>query len=270
MKKRIDFKLDISRDGLSFNGTPLPLPPSLIPISKIGEGASGFVVRCRNELLDRDEAVKFWVKLREGDTRDKLKQGVEEARKAAFFSSERVAQIYSAGTALEKYFYVAMEYCEGQTLGNFLFSLEDNHPHPGFPSYQYRYNAAVQYLTVIKETAGHGLLHGDAHPGNVIVRTPPFNTVWPPPVRLKLLDFGTSIFNQRGNSVDRHWRIVDRTMDLILGKHTIYEEYRGAKPFPTQWEHLIDFYMRVLLALSYSYANKESPLPDIRPISGPI
>jgi hypothetical protein len=92
-----EFDLKISPDGVWFGGTLLPLPRELSPQSRLGAGANGFVIRCQNVVLDRSEAIKFWVKLREGDTRDKFKQGVAEAKKAASISSARIAHVYSAG-----------------------------------------------------------------------------------------------------------------------------------------------------------------------------
>jgi len=273
--KPIEFDLNISPDGVWFGGTLLPLPRSLSPQSKIGAGANGFVIRCQNVILDRAEAVKFWVKLREGDTRDELKRGVEEAKKAASISSARIAHVYSAGTVLDKYFYVSMEYCEGKTLRDLLVRLPKSaRASNPFPHYQYRYNIAIEYPAVIQETAEYGLLHGDAHPGNVIVKVSPLKhgkrlREWPPTVNLKLLDFGTSIFNDKGSSVDRHWRIVDKTMDQILGTHDGYEDMKSEKPPRCEPERLIDFYRTVLLRLSYEYANHKHPIPHKRPLKKP-
>jgi hypothetical protein len=61
-------------------------------------------------------------------------------------------------------------------------------------------------------------------------------------------------------------------MDLMLGKHATYENSKRdlEKPSHAEPERLLDFYKRVLVALSYSYANKESPLPDSRPATKPI
>jgi serine/threonine protein kinase len=50
---------------------------------KLGQGASGVVYLARNVTLDRLEAIKVWIKLRDGDNRDKVKQGVSEAAKLA-------------------------------------------------------------------------------------------------------------------------------------------------------------------------------------------
>jgi hypothetical protein len=132
-----------------------------------------------------------------------------------------------------------------------------------FPNYQYRYNIAIEYLTVIQETAEYGLLHGDAHPGNVVVKAPPLKRRkairdWPPTIGLKLLGFGTSIFNDKDSSVDRHWRIVDKTIYRILGTHASYEDMKSEKPPHSEPERLIDFYRgpsQIVLSVRQSQAS---------------
>jgi serine/threonine protein kinase len=65
-------------------------------LSKIGQGANGIVYKATNTILDRIEALKVWVKLRAGDNRDKITQGMLEAKMAANAAPEHAVAIYHA------------------------------------------------------------------------------------------------------------------------------------------------------------------------------
>jgi serine/threonine protein kinase len=92
-------------DAIFFSGDKLCIPTHR-PIRILGQGKNGFVVLCHNEILNRPEALKVWAKRDSDDSRDKFKQGLEEARKAVAASQGRfVAQIYAAGVLLERYLY---------------------------------------------------------------------------------------------------------------------------------------------------------------------
>jgi serine/threonine protein kinase len=183
-------------DTILFSGDKLCIPTHR-PIRILGQGKNGFVVLCHNEFLNRPEALKVWAKLDPDDTRDKFKQGLEEARKAVAASQGRfVAQTYAAGVLLERYLYATMEYVPGPTLHDYLAD------HRGDKDNNY---LAAQYLRALSDTGG--VLHGDAHTKNVIVQ----EKGW-----LMLLDFGTSHYTGSGKFVERHWRVVGETIRRIF------------------------------------------------------
>jgi serine/threonine protein kinase len=197
-------------ETILFNGDELSVPTHR-PIRVVGQGKNGFVVLCHNELLNRPEALKVWARLDPKDSRDKFKQGLDEARKAVTASQGRsVAQIYSAGVLLEKYLYATMEYVQGPTLHDYLAEHKDERS---------RHWLATGYITVLTRGTD-GVLHGDAHARNVIVERVRDRT------NLKLLDFGTSRFTGSEKFVERHWRVVGETIRYILGNS---QQYKSAK-----------------------------------------
>jgi serine/threonine protein kinase len=198
----------VADDSIVFRGDRLRIPTHK-PVRILGQGANGFVVLCQNDLLNRTEALKVWAKLRPGDSRDKVTQGLEEARKAASLSGQFVAQIYAAGVLLDKYFYATMEYVPGPTLREYLDGQRDH----GLTLY-----VARAYYTALNSTAN--VLHGDPHSRNVIVQEHNYTFT------AKLLDFGTSHFTAPEKSVRRHWRVVDETFKRIFSNS---QAYRAAK-----------------------------------------
>jgi serine/threonine protein kinase len=188
----------------------------------LGQGANGAVFLAQNETLQRTEAIKVWAKLRSKDNRDKLKQGLEEARKAASVAGEFFAQIYSGGTIEDKHFYVVMEYVDGPTLDSVLNS----------PAYQRRLNfnsrmnLAESYMKAIELTTKAVVMHGDAHTNNVLLSVSEPNdndepwlrdvksrTLW---FSMKLVDFGTSYNRSPRKFERRHWATVTETVRRIL------------------------------------------------------
>jgi len=191
-------------------------------VRMLGQGANGAVFLAQNETLQRTEAIKVWARLRSKDKRDKLKQGLEEARKAAAVAGEFFAQIYSGGIIEEKHFYVVMEYVDGQTLDTVLNS----------PAYQKRLNfhwrmkLAESYMKAIELTTEAGVMHGDAHTKNVLLsisepndndepwlRDVKSRTLW---FSMKLVDFGTSYNRAPEKFERRHWETVTETVRRIL------------------------------------------------------
>jgi serine/threonine protein kinase len=199
--------------------------PNHCIVRKLGQGKNGAVFLAENETLRRTEAIKIWTKLRSNDRRDKLKQGLEEARKAASVVGYYVAQVYSAGVTNGNYFYAVMEYVRGETLEQIL--------EVGLSPLN-RYRIAVAYIDAIEKTAEVGTLHGDAHTNNVLVDIqkpdrpagpePDGSDDWffrymatfKPGYTLKLVDFGTSYFAKNETHEHRHWRVVDETMRRLL------------------------------------------------------
>lgn len=182
---------------------------------EIGRGANGVVFAGRRVWLDQPCAVKLWLTLRTHDKRDKVRQGLAEARKMAAAHPEWVAALYDADL-VEGVFFTSMEFIDGETLKEYLKKpLTKNR----------RWWLARLYINGIDKTTTTGTAHGDAHAGNVIVFdyiVDKFETA----KRLKLIDFGTSIFASDGASTDRHWRVVEETFERIVN---VFDNYAPAK-----------------------------------------
>lgn len=179
-------------------------------IRELGRGANGIVYLVKNTYLQRQEALKVWVSLKENDKRDKFKQGILEAQKMAAAASVFVAQIYSADV-VDRIFYVTMEYIKGSTLKTHLAT-------PITP--QERWMIARLYLNALRATTTENNVHGDPHESNIIVQTK--ENANESMFALKLLDFGTSHFARKEFSLKRHWSVVDRTIRRIVSPLSAY------------------------------------------------
>jgi serine/threonine protein kinase len=167
-------------------------------LEKLGDGANGVVYRALNTILQREEAIKVWRTRNSRDVRNKVEQGLREAQKLARVSPQFAVTVYSAqefgGT-----FLATMEYVEGKTL----------EWHQKNSDLSLRIRLAEVYLNSIVQTTTESTRHGDAHMKNVLVfeeKKSKYETV----LRMKLCDFGTSIYSGKEASEQRHWRIVSR------------------------------------------------------------
>ncbi|KAA0075885.1 protein kinase [Tardiphaga sp. P9-11] len=201
------FKVKITKDVFVENGT-LHLGKQTVDRFVIrgilGKGANGVVFDAHHLVLNQPRAIKVWLKLGGTDTRDKVTQGIAEAQKLAASDPRHVVMIYDAETA-GQYLYSSMEKITGRTLAETLKDSDDLHT---------RWMLARGYIHAIQSTTTSSLYHGDAHPGNVMVydEDGDYGTM----MRMKLLDFGTSLFSGKENSRARHWRIVYETFVRII------------------------------------------------------
>ncbi len=87
-------------------------------ISKIGEGGMAVVYRARQELLERDIALKILSPQLTKDTTF-VERFLQEARSAAQMSHPNIVTIYEVGAANGLY-YMALAYIEGMSLADIL------------------------------------------------------------------------------------------------------------------------------------------------------
>jgi serine/threonine protein kinase len=107
-------------------------------VREIGRGANGVVFEVVNRLLNRREALKVWLTLRVGDTRDKIEQGIQEARKASIAAPAHAVTVYHANI-LAGFFYATMEYVDGLTLKTLLHAPKNSR------GYELSYSEALAY-----------------------------------------------------------------------------------------------------------------------------
>lgn len=179
-------------------------------------GANGVAFAARHALLGSPRAVKIWMANRSNDDRDKLRQGVAEARAMAAAHPEWVASIHEADEA-HGYFWGAMELLNGETLKSYL-----KHAH----TKQHLWMIARLYINGITAVTTSDSFHGDPHGGNVIVydyeRGPKDSGK-----RLKFIDFGTSKVG-KGITRKRHWRIVNETFRKILDSFDSFKDFAAS------------------------------------------
>ena len=93
----------------------VPGLPGLRIEEKLGEGASGVVFLCLNNVLNRKEALKVWLHLRPWDRRNKASQGRLEAIKATSVGRGPTPTIYTAGLR-NGFFFATIEVIAGVSL----------------------------------------------------------------------------------------------------------------------------------------------------------
>lgn len=138
-------------------------------LSKLGEGGMGVVYRARDEVLQRDVALKFLLESIGEEARQAL---LGEARAASALSHPNICTIHEVGEA-DGEFYVVMELIEGQPLSTLAAS--------GGLSYVSVIRYGGQIAGALSHAHGRNIIHRDLKSSNVIVT---------PEGLAKVLDFG--------------------------------------------------------------------------------
>lgn len=167
---------------------------------ELGNGANGVVYRALNTILQREEAIKIWRSRNLSDIRNKIEQGLCEAQKLAQASPQFAVTIYSA-QEFAGLFIATMEYVPGKTL----------EWHQKHSNSNIRIQLAEVYLNAIVNTSTEATRHGDAHMRNVLVFHE-MKSKHEKYFKMKLCDFGTSMYSGKEASEQRHWRIVKDTI----------------------------------------------------------
>jgi serine/threonine protein kinase len=209
---QVDIVPSVSTDGRAIIGGSLLKFPNVTVNALIGYGANGAVFRAGHNFLERDIAVKVWLKLRANDRRDKFFQGIEEARKIAqSHPSDNIVRIYDAGE-IDGYFYATMDYFPGITARDWLKWYQ-----PPLRRRLVLASGVVHSLTAAMDrSVRSGAVHGDPHLGNILVRYPWLPAYPSPYPSYLIVDFGTSAFTSHEKSVKRHWRVLHHTVKILL------------------------------------------------------
>lgn len=202
--------LEIIDSNIFIKGTKLN---NYTYIKELGKGANGVVYLVKNNLLDREEALKIWIKQNSNDNRDKVKQGLFEASKQAANNGKYSVQIYHIDV-INNVVYATMEYVNGITLKEY-YKLTN--------SASELISMAYIYLTIIERITTKRTMHGDPHWGNVIIFEEKISKYEEPKKSMKFCDFGTSHFTTKESSKNRHWKIVRKTILSITKKLDSFE-----------------------------------------------
>lgn len=186
---------------------------------EIGKGANGIVYLASNNILKRQEVVKIWRAANPKDNRDKKVQAFAEAAKLANAHAEYAVQVFSAGLVGDAP-YATMEYVNGRTLKQVVEETRDA---------KFLLGLARIYLSAIEETSQAHTFHGDPHWSNVLIYESQPNK-YETSTKLKLCDFGTSIFAGHEKSVDRHWRLVEECVLATTKALKFHNEAKAELP----------------------------------------
>lgn len=173
-------------------------------VSKVGEGGMGVVYRARDEVLQRDIAIKV-LSLRVVAEKSAREFLLEEARAASALSHPNICTIHQVGEEGGE-LYIVMELIEGKPLGELVAK-------GGLPVESVlRYG--VQIASALTHSHNRGIVHRDLKSSNVMVT---------PEGLVKVLDFGLAR-RLRSDLLEQSARTVD---SLESASETIVQSTGG-------------------------------------------
>jgi serine/threonine-protein kinase len=221
-------------------------------LEKLGEGGMGVVCKAEDTRLKRTVALKFLAPelTRHTEARQRF---LREAQAAAGLNHPGIVTVYEIGesqdpSTKEKQTFIAMEFVEGETLGN-VAGARHTVPLPVRDVIDY----AVQIADALKAAHDRGIIHRDIKPGNILVDRSG---------RVKIADFGLARIKgvtilTRDNSVPGTLQYmapeqfqnkkVDHRSDIWSLGVVLYEMLTGKPPFAGEYEQ----------AVIYSILNEE-------------
>jgi TolA-binding protein len=129
-------------------------------LAKIGSGGMGTVYKARKEGIDKIVAIKILPPVL-ARNQDFIKRFFREARAAGMLNHPNIVAGFDVGES-GGYYYFAMEYVEGQTVGQALAK-------EGRMSEARALNITGQVAQALDHAATHHLVHRDIKPDNIIV-----------------------------------------------------------------------------------------------------
>jgi serine/threonine protein kinase len=206
---------------------------------KLGRGGMADVYLAHDSELSTDVALKLIESSPDPDTRDSIEAERRGARLQASLAAvdPHVARIYATGD-IDGFFYVAMEYVEGQDLAE---ALREETPPPGIAAdiaiaVAHTLEAAHHLEVKIDGKTFHGIVHGDIKPKNIRIDTR--NEV-------RVLDFGIAKALSMSRRLTRNEfgsvpysspeRLIDGNVDVHSDLWslavTLYEMVTGLQPY---------------------------------------
>lgn len=143
----------------------------------LGKGGYGRVYRAKEIELERDVALKVLQSERDEYSEKTRKRFIREAKLVAGLQEPHTIKLYDYGEA-DGYLYLAFEYVDGQTLGEFVSSRGPLKPLT-------LAKLLEQILDSLHEAHEQGVLHRDIKPGNIMVYEHERRGL-----EVKVLDFG--------------------------------------------------------------------------------
>ena len=233
-------------------------------IEKLGEGGMGVVYRAEDTKLKRTVALKFLPKGLEAHEPERARF-LQEAQAASALNHTSICTIYdlqeyegpaSAEATAGKQQFIVMEYVDGKTLRQMV----------PIQKIQDAITFAIQIGDALHEAHGHGIVHRDVKPENIMVNTKN---------QIKVMDFGLAKLKGSMKLTRTSSTVgtlaymapeqiqggeVDARSDIFSFGIVLYEMLTGHLPFCGEHE----------AAMMYSIVNEEPAplqkfLPDVSP-----
>lgn len=199
-------------------------------LSKIGAGGMATVYKARKEGIDKIVAIKILTPVLAKNS-EFIKRFFREARAAGMLNHPNIVAGFDVGES-GGYYYFAMEYVEGRTVGQILAD-------EGRMAEEHALQIATQVAQALEHAAANGLVHRDVKPDNIIVT---------PTGAVKLADLGLAkapatdaAVTQEGQSIGTpHYSSpeqakgradVDIRSDIYSLGATLYHMVAGRVPF---------------------------------------
>ena len=198
----------------------------------LGSGASGAVFRAYDILKNRQVSIKLYDTGADGESGERNRNFLTEARAIAALSSDHIVKLYDAGVTEQDY-YLSMEFIDGTTLREYLDRrLEKS----GFIPTEEILSCARQVLTALKAAHREKIVHRDIKPQNIIVTKTG---------KIKVMDFGIAQLPGNdtggdGTAVGTAYyispeqaggNVVDARSDIYSFGVVLYEMATGCLPF---------------------------------------
>jgi serine/threonine-protein kinase len=195
-------------DALAAPGDPMigrTLEGRFTILAKLGAGSMGAVYRARQHAMGRDVAIKI---LRSDRALDEGARArfMREARTNSLLASPHTVTVFDFGQAESGEFYLAMEYLEGESLGQRLQRLKRL-------SIEQALDVARQACRSLAEAHAKGIIHRDLKPDNLFFARVTHGEAHEEIV--KLLDFG--IAKMLRDDYDAPMEVVETQAGTVFG-----------------------------------------------------